>query len=240
MTSNMANDQKILRVCINFGNVILAQRDEESGEPKGISVDLGNEMGNRLGLDVKFLTVDGAAKSVAAVSSGEADVGFFAIDPLRGQEISFSSPYIFIEGNYLVRGDSSFHSLADVDKAGVRVVVGKGSAYDLHLSRTLKEAEMVRCSSSQEVVETMVRNGYEVAAGVKQMVQAEADRLDAGLRLINENFMVIRQAVGIAKSRPAHELQFYDQFIRDAVKSGFVAASVQRHRVQGASIANYA
>src|SRR5450755_1586426 len=72
-----------LRASINLGNPILARQDPASGQALGVGVEL--------------LTVDAAARSVDAVRSGRADIGFFAIDPLRGEGIRFTAPYVLIE-----------------------------------------------------------------------------------------------------------------------------------------------
>src|SRR5437763_15607906 len=126
-----------LRASINLGNAVLAGRDAASGEPKGVSVDLAREFARRLGLPVELVAFDTAGKSVDAVASEQADIGFFAIDPKRGEHIAFTPPYVLIEGCYLVRQDSRLKSNEEVDRAGTRVVVGQGSAYDLYLSREL-------------------------------------------------------------------------------------------------------
>ncbi len=135
-------------------------------------------------------------------SNEQADVGFFAIDPKRGATIAFTAPYVLIEGCYLVRADSPIATNAKVDQSGVRVVLGKGSAYDLYLSRELRHAEIVRAPTSPTVVRTFLEQGAEVAAGVRQQLESDAAGKD-GLRLLGERFMVIRQAMGVPRSRGA-------------------------------------
>ena len=68
------------------------------------------------------------------------DLAFLAVDPLRADVTTFTHPYVVIEGTYIVPEDSPLRSIADVDRAGVRVAVGRGSAYDLFLARELKRA----------------------------------------------------------------------------------------------------
>ena len=99
-----------LRASINLGNPILANRQAGSGEPFGVSIDLANEFARRLGVGVDLVVFDGAAKSVEAVKSEQADVGFFAIDPVRSEGLNFTAPYVLIEGSYLVRHSSALQS----------------------------------------------------------------------------------------------------------------------------------
>lgn len=94
-----------LRASINLGNPILAGRDA-AGAPCGVSVDLARVFAKRLGAELELVVFDAAGKSVEAVTGEVADIGFFAIDPLRGAGIAFTAPYVLIEGAYLVRGDS--------------------------------------------------------------------------------------------------------------------------------------
>src|SRR5690242_14246030 len=126
-----------LRAAINLGNPILARLDAASGQPSGVSVDLAYALANRLGVDAVLVVVDTAGKSVDAVAEGAADVGFFAVDPARAAAINFTPPYVLIEGCYLVRDDSPVRGNEEVDRDGRVVVVGKGSAYDLFLTREL-------------------------------------------------------------------------------------------------------
>ncbi len=225
-----------LRASINLGNPILARREAGTGHAVGVSVDLARALAERIGVSVELLTFDAAAKSVEAVTSGEADIGFFAIDPLRGRGIRFTAPYVLIEGAYLVRASSALSDNAQVDRAGTRVMVGKGSAYDLYLSRSLKAATIVRAPTSPAVVDAFLAEGADVAAGVKQQLQADAARL-GGLRLLPGRFMVIEQAMGLPADRGDGALAALAAFVESAKASGFVAQALARHRIEGAIVA---
>ena len=224
-----------LRAAINLGNPILAGSDRSTGVPRGVSVDLARALGERLGVDVALVAFDTAGKSVDAVAQERADIGFFAIDPLRGADIAFTAPYVLIEGCYLVRDDSPLRGNDEVDRAGQVVVVGHGSAYDLHLSRALKQAAIVRAPTSPAVVDTMVAQGLEVAAGVKQQLQSDAKRVP-NVRLLDGRFMVINQAMAIAKGRP-EGMRYVAQFVEEMKASGFVADALKRHGIEGAAVA---
>jgi polar amino acid transport system substrate-binding protein len=224
-----------LRASINLGNPILANADA-AGKPYGVSVDLATEFARRLGVELELVVFDAAGKSVEAVAAEKADFGFFAIDPVRGADIAFTAPYVLIEGCYLVREDSPLRSNDEVDRPGNRVMVGKGSAYDLYLTRALKNAEILRSLTSPTVVDTFLKEGAEVAAGVKQQLEADVRRL-GGLRLLNERFMVIQQAIGTPKSRGNAAAQFLAKFVEDMKTTGFVESSLVRHNIKGASVA---
>lgn len=225
-----------LRASINLGNPILARQDPQSGEAGGVSVDLARAFARKLSVPLELVVFDTAAKSVEAVRSEKADIGFFAIDPLRGEGIRFTAPYVLIEGAYLVRQDSSLQGNEEVDREGTRVVVGKGSAYDLHLTRELKSASIERAPSSPEVVPAFLAQNADVAAGVKQQLESDALKL-GGLRLLPGRFMVIQQAMGLPATRGEAATKALAGFVEECKASGFVAEALARHGIQGASVA---
>jgi len=225
-----------LRAAINVGNPILARLDPATGQPAGVSVDLAARLAALLGASLELVVFDAAGKSVEGVAADKADCGFFAVDPKRGEAIAFTAPYVLIEGCYLVRKDSPIRDNGEVDQAGLTVVVGKGSAYDLFLTRELAQATILRAPTSPAVVDTFMESGADVAAGVRQQLEIDARRL-GGLRLLDGRFMVIRQAMGTARSRGPRAAALLSDFVEDAKASGFVAEALARHGIQGASVA---
>lgn len=226
----------VLRASINLGNPVLASRASVDSEPRGVSVDLARALAGRLGVALEPVVFDSAGKSVDCVARGEADIGFFALDPARAAQLRFTPPYVLIEGAYLVREGSPLQAIEEVDVAGRRVVVGKGSAYDLYLTRALKQATIVRAATSPTVVAEFLRSDADVAAGVRQQLLADRERL-GGLRMLPGNFMVIQQAMGVPVARSDAALAVVRQFIEDMKADGFVARALKRHGVDGAQVA---
>ena len=225
-----------LRASINLGNPILAGTDSTTGEPVGVSVDLAKTFAQRLGVPLELVVFRTARESVEAVTNEQADIGFFAVDPLRGAAIGFTAPYVLIEGAYLVRNESPLRDNAEVDRAGTRVVVGAGSAYDLYLTRELEAATIVRAPTSPAVVDVFIEQRLDVAAGVKQQLEADARRLP-GHRLLPGRFMVIQQAMGLPKGRGQAARALLAAFVEEMKASGFVAQALARHGIEGASVA---
>jgi polar amino acid transport system substrate-binding protein len=218
-------------------NPVLASLDPATGKPVGVSVDLATEFARRLGVPLQLVAVDSAGASVENVSQGKADIGFFAVDPKRGQEIAFTRPYVLIEGFYLVRNTSPITTNGDVDQPGVTVAVGKGSAYDLFLTRELHRATLVRIPTSPAVVQSFLDQHLDVAAGVKQQLEKDAAQA-GGMRILDQRFMVIRQAMGVPKARGDEAAAYLSKFVEDMKVSGFVSASLARHHIEGAAIPN--
>ena len=211
-----------LRASINLGNAVLAQGTLD--EPRGVTVDLAHVIGERLGVPVELVTFDGARKSFEAMATGAADICFLAIDPLRETEVAFTEPYVIIEGAYVVPSDSSLRTVADVDAEGIRVAVKAGSAYDLHLTRALQHATLVR---NDEGVGSLVTEPLEAGAGIREAVTAFAEQND-GFRVVDGSFMQIRQAVGTTRSRSAESVAFLRDLVEELKASGFVADALER------------
>ncbi|WP_257032174.1 ABC transporter substrate-binding protein [Paraburkholderia bryophila] len=225
-----------LRASINLGNPVLASLDPATGQPVGVSVDLATEFARRLGVPLQLVAVKSAGLSVENVNQDKADIGFFAVDPKRGEEIAFTKPYVLIEGFYLVRDASPITRNAQVDQTGVTVAVGKGSAYDLFLTRELQHATLVRIPTSPAVVQGFLDQHLDVAAGVKQQLQKDAGQT-GGLRLLDQRFMVIRQAMGVPKARGDDAAAYLASFVEEMKASGFVKAALARHHIDGAAVA---
>jgi polar amino acid transport system substrate-binding protein len=228
-----------LRVGINLGNPILANEDPISKKLHGVTIDIANEIGKRIALPVELVPFKTAGATVDALKGGGIDLVFVAIDPVRGADISYTPAYIQIEGAYMVKTSSPIKTNEEVDAAGNEIVVGKGSAYDLYLSREIKNASLLRAASSQAVVDDFMSGKGNVAAGVKQQLESDAKRYE-GLRMLPGRFMVINQAIGTPKARANYEsaTAYLSNVITELKQSGFISEAMKRHNIQGAKVAD--
>lgn len=214
-----------IRVAINFGNPVLAQRDAASGEPRGVSVAIARELARRTELGLTLVPFDAAGKVFAALAQRAWDVAFLAVDPERATQIDFTRPYVIIEGSYMVRIDSPLQAIDDFDRPGTRIAVGEGSAYDLYLTRTLKEAQLVRAPTGHEAIALFSRDGLEAVGGVKSPLQRHAAE-HPDLRVIDGSFMAIEQAMAVPKGN-REALSYLEQMLRELKQSGFVLRALE-------------
>ena len=210
-----------LRASINLGNPVLAQGTH--AEPGGVTVDLARELATRLSVRLELLTFDAAKDSYAAMAEGRADLCFLAVDPAREKEVAFTAPYVVIQGVYAVPAGSPVETIDDVDREGTTVGVKDGSAYDLHLTRTLQHAEIVRGSDHTTAFE---ERRVDVAAGIRGPLTEYAD--GNGLRVLEPHFMEIRQAVGTTKDRHDDTVRWLGDVVEELKANGFVAAALER------------
>lgn len=219
-----------LRAGINLGNPVIAQQDAVSRELGGVGPALARELARRLGAGVEFTTYETAGKLADAVRQDAWDVAFLAIDPERAQDIDFTDAYVLIEGTYMVRADSPLKAVDEVDRPGTRVAVGLKTAYDLYLTRNLKHAALVRSESSRAAIAQFKSEALDAVAGVKQPLVAAA-AASPGLRVMEGNFMVIRQAAAVPKGRAACR-DYLAAMIEECKANGFVARALAASGVE--------
>ena len=220
----------VLRIALNIGNPVLVQGGAEA--PRGVTVDLGRELAKRLGLEFSFVPFDAAGKVVDALKQDRWDVAFLAIEPVRAAEIAFTAPYVIIEGVYVVPSGSPIRTMDDVDRAGVRIAVNKGAAYDLFLTRTLAKAELVRVPDS---FAAFLDQGLDALAGVKQPL-AGFVKAHPGTRMLDGRFQEIRQAMGMPHGRD-RAAGYLKAFVEEMKASGFVADALKRSNQPDATVA---
>ena len=192
-----ATDNNVLRFAINLGNAVLAKTLPD-GQPGGITVEIAHKVAAALGQSARFVTYPAAAKVVDDAQNSVWDVAFLAVDPKREEVLRFTQPYITIKGTVLVKAESPWQSVGQMDKPGVVINVGKGAAYDLHLSRQLEHATLNRLSSSQEAIDAFLRGEGEMAAGIRQPLERTA-ALNAGYRVLADDFGQINQAICVPR-----------------------------------------
>jgi polar amino acid transport system substrate-binding protein len=208
-----------LRASINLGNPVLAAGTPD--QPSGVTVALAREIAKRLGVGVELVCFGAAKESVAAVGDGRADVGFLAIDP--GRPLSFTAPYVLIEGVYVVSDDSTIEAADDVDAPGILVGVKEGSAYDLHLTRTLQHAHVER---GAEGIEVYVERHLDAGAGIRQPMTAWV-ATHPGHRVVEPAFMQIRQAVAVPRERSEASVAWLRTLVEELLASGFVTEALR-------------
>jgi len=213
---------------------VLAKRLPE-GKAGGVSADLARGLAQRVGLEVEFVSFDTAGKVADTAQDDVWDIAFLAIDPKRAETIAYTAPYVLIEGTYMVREDSPIKTIEDVDQDGVTVAVGKGAAYDLFLSRTLKNAEIVRYPLSEDAIERFDADGISTVAGVRQPLNTHAGQFP-GYRVLEGRFTVIEQAMGCPKGRDK-AVALVRRYLEFAKASGMVADGLQRSGEGDATVA---
>lgn len=224
-----------LRVGLTLGNPVSVTRDSVSGEMKGVGFDLGKEFARRMGVPFEPVLYPSTGALLDGGKSGNWDVAFVGFNPARAKEWDFIAPYLEIEFGYLVPGGSAISTLTEVDRPGIRVAVAEKGQADFILSRTLKNAVVVRASSIAATLELLKSAKADVIGTNKPRLFEISDQLP-GSRVLDGRFAAERVAMAIPKGRDAG-LAYARKFIEDAKSEGLVKAAIERAGLRGAVVA---
>jgi len=224
-----------LRVGLNHGNFLLVTPGSMGPDPRGVAPDLARELGRCVGVPVEFVNFETAGKLADGVRSGAWDVAFLGAEPQRASEIAFTAAYLEIPSTYPVPVGSSLLTVADVDRAGVRIAVAEQSAYGLYLARNIKHAQLVETKGLDASFEAFVTQKLEALAGLRPRLLTDVAKLP-GARVLEGQFAAVQQAIGTPRAREA-AARYLSAFVEDVKASGAVAQAISRNAVQGVSVA---
>jgi len=225
----------VLRAGINMSNGLLVTGRSASGDPEGVSPDMAAEIARRLGVGVAYVKFDRPSKLADAAGTNAWDIGLIGAEPARAEKIAFTPAYCEIEATYLVPAGSPFKTVADVDSAGSRIAVRRGSAYDLWLERNIKHATLLRSDTAEGPFDQFVVDKLDALAGLRTGLMEDVKKLP-GAKILTGNFTTVQQAIGTEKKNSAGAAFLLD-FVAEAKKSGLVARLIEKHRVVGLSVA---
>ena len=219
----------VLRVGLNLSNSLLVSSKANDGSVYGVSPDIGQRIAEELGVPCELVSFKSPGEIADSVDQDLWDIGNIAVEPERAMSIDFSVPYALIEANFMVCRDSPFVFNKDIDKAGVRIATFGRSAYDLWLDKNFTKATMVRYGSIDQSHEGFKNGKTTVLASLKPKLIEEVLANDTG-RIIEPPFTAIKQAIGIKKGNIV-ALSFLNYFLISLLKTGFIAASIEKHEV---------
>lgn len=227
-----------LRVGLNMSNFLLTRTDAATGQPRGVAHDLAQELARRLGLAVELCPYPNPGALADAANKGVWDVGFLGAEPLRANEIDFTPAYVEIDSTYLVPPGSALKEIGEVDRKGIRIIVPEKAAYELYLSRTIKNAELVKDKGGDLCFKRFVDEKFDALAGLRPRLITDQTKLP-GSRILEGSFTAVQQAAGMPKGRAAAS-KYLSAFIEDVKASGLVAKAIKDNNVVGLTIAKAA
>ena len=228
-----------LRVGLILSNQVLVTKDPSTGELRGVTINLGKALAQRLGVPFEPVGYANPAALVKSFGTNQWDIAFLAFDPARAQEVDFSPPYMEVDNTYLVTASSKVSAIERADQAGVTIAVPERSAPDLFLSRNLKLAKLLRVPGGADAaVDALTSGKADAYAENAHMLSLYADRLP-GARVLEGRYTVIQHAVATSRGKTAAS-EYVKTFIEQAKADGTVAeairaAGLRRTRVAAAS-----
>lgn len=212
----------VLRAAINTGNRALVQREGET--LTGVSPALARRLAKVIGVRLEPVIYSGAGKVFEDAGTDCWDVAFLAIDATRAKRVSFTRPYHVIEATYATRASSPIRDVQDVDHPGIDVLTSTGSAYDMHLSKSLKHATLVHSGTPGESFEAFRDGSCDVVAGVRASLERYFSG-DREFRILPGVLTRVEQAMVLPGADNA-AIVALDQFVGDAIAEGFVGKAL--------------
>ena len=155
-------------------------------------------------------------------------------EPARAKEIDFTAAYVEIESTYLVPPGSPLKHADEVDRKGVRIIVPEKAAYELYLSRTIRNAELVKDKGGDLCFQRFVAEKFDALAGLRPRLMSDQKKLP-GATIVEGRFTAVQQAAGVPKGRP-NAAKYLAAFIEDVKASGLVAKAISDNQVVGLTI----
>jgi len=206
---------------------------QETGkEPRGVGYELGKALAAKLGVPYEPIVFPRNAEVLEAIKTKRADMAFTNASPARMQDMDFSPAYLEIELGYLTAPKSSIQSLNEIDQHGVRVAVTEGSSSDSVLSRSLKQATVVRAKTLKIGVDMLTDGRADLYATNKSTLFEMADELP-GSRVLEGNWGAEKHAVAIPKGREAG-LSAVKTILDEVRREGVVTGAIKRAGLRGA------
>jgi polar amino acid transport system substrate-binding protein len=225
-----------LRAAINLSNFLLVTGRGSDGNPEGVSPDMARELARRLGVGVELLRYKTPGDLADAADSGVWDIGNIGAEPARAGSIAFTAAYCEIEATYMVPPGSTVTTVEEVDQPGMRIASAARSAYGLWLERNIKHAELIQVTGLDASFEVLVEQGLDALAGLRPRLITDVERLP-GARLLEGRFTAVQQAMGTPRERAIEGFEYLKSFVEDAKASGLVASLIEKHNVQGLTVA---
>jgi polar amino acid transport system substrate-binding protein len=232
----IADFVKAGRVRVGFGmNPTLAIRDPSTGQLRGPALEIAQALAKRMGVELAPVEYPSPGAVLQGIESKAWDLTFLVIDPGRAATVDFSSPYMQSDFTYLVSNNSSMRGLTEVDRPGIRIAVVRNDASDLRLTRSLKQAELVRADDINAAVEFVRAGQAHAAAAPRPVLLAQAAKV-GGTRVLDDGFAAISYAAVVPKGN-AQWLAYVDEFIEEAKASGLVKQTIESAGLRGVQVA---
>ena len=215
-----------LRVGLILSNQVLVSKDPSTGELRGVTINLGKALAQRLGVPFEPIGYANPAALVKSFGTDQWDIAFLAFDPARAQEVDFSPPYMEVDNTYLVTATSKVAAVERADQPGVTIAVPERSAPDLFLSRNLKSAQVLRVPGGAEAAIEALRTGKADAyAENAHMLSLYADGLP-GARVLEGRYTVIQHSIATPQGKAA-AAKYVKMFVEEAKSDGTIAQAIR-------------
>jgi polar amino acid transport system substrate-binding protein len=212
-----------LRVAIAVGpaaSTFWATRDPQSGEPRGVTVELAKAAARKLHVPLALVAYKNSGEIAAAASKDGWDITFMPADAEREKYVDQGPSYVVYESSYLLRAGSDIKEMAGVDRAGIRVGVIDGTATSRTVAKALKNASLTSFPKPEPAAELMAAGKLDALAMGRDALADLAKTLP-GSRVLDGAVQSTGVVVAVPKNRAATR-DWAAQFVEAAKGDGTV------------------
>ena len=221
-----------LRVGVFAGSPLSMVIDGRSGKTCGLCHDLGAELAKRLGVPVEYPAFQNIADVIGAMKAGEVDFTVSNATPVRAADVDFTQTLLSLELGYLVPAGSSLTAANELDRAGMRIGVTKGSTSERTLPAKFGQARVVPAENVRTAIGMLNDGALDVYATNKPTLFEMSDSMP-GARVLAENWGLEHVAIAIPKGRE-RAMAAVRGFVTDVQSSGLLAQFEKRVLLRGA------
>ncbi len=220
----------VLRVGLNMSNFLLVNGKDISGQPSGVSPDIGKKLAKELNLKCKLVQFQKPGLLADEVNNDQWDIGNIASEKKRAKLIDFTNPYVNIDANFMVTDDHELKTNKDFDLSAMKIGVVDRSAYDLWLTENFQNAKIIRVDTFENSYQLFRNKKVNILAGLKPKL-LEIIKNEKKFKIMSNPFTFIKQSIGIKKNNP-EILEFLNKFILTLIKEGYIENLLKKHNVQ--------
>lgn len=217
------------------GSAVWTVRDPATGKPRGVTVDLGAAMAERLGVPADFVEHASSGAVVEAAASGAWDVGFAPVDAERKKQVDFGPNYHLGASTYMVPAGSAIRTSAEVDRPGVRVVGVENTATIRGARRTLRATTARGVAGLDEAVRLFGDGEADALALGAESIRSLLARFP-GARMLDGSFHAAGTAVCVPRGHAA-ALAAASALIEAMKRDGTVRRAFDAHGMTAAEVA---
>ena len=218
-----------LRAALIVSNPVLVTRGAD-GQLGGVSVELARSLATKLGVSIRLMSYENPARYNESLGkmNGISDLPLVILleaNIWRSVTCSWKSTTVMCAAGL------SLKSVDEVDRAGIKIAVAQGSAPDGFLTRTIKNAEIVRIpgglAPAREVLAAGRADVYGENVHLASRIAAE---LPGGV--LEGRFNLVQMSIAVPKHNAA-TLPMVNEFVREAKRDGLVAQLIVSAGLRG-------
>ena len=226
-----------LRVAMNAGNPVLIKRAPDGKIIGGVVLDVGKFIAAKLDVSFELVPYPDANAYTQSFGKGEWDVGIGPPITLVAEKADFGPDLLLVDHVYIAAPGQEFADATQVDRPGVKIGVGRNSAQDVFLSRTLKSVELVRMAGGgTDAIETLRSGKASLWAANATQAQAIVDGLP-GAKIVPGAFNTERSSVALPKGRSSAAQGKITEIVNEAKKTGVVQKAIEEAGLTGVRVA---